>query len=48
MHAGEVQVWDLERMDAAVYSAQAHSKIVNRMDSCGGQVTAWPFRESEA
>ena len=38
-HAGELQVWDMERWDAPVYSAAAHSKIIHSLDGCGGQVT---------
>lgn len=38
--AGQIQIYDLERTDAAVFQAQAHASIINAMDGCGGQVSA--------
>lgn len=34
-HAGTLAIYDLER-DTAVYSAQAHTSIINAIDGCGG------------
>ncbi|KAH7462475.1 hypothetical protein KRP22_004896 [Phytophthora ramorum] len=36
-YGGVMSVWDLERADVPVYSAQAHKSIVNAIDGCGGQ-----------
>ena len=35
---GEVEVWDLERLDAPVFAASSGSKGVNGIDGCGGMV----------
>jgi WD40 repeat protein len=35
-HAGRLAIYDLERPDAAVFSQQAHSSIINAIDGCGG------------
>ena len=35
-YGGVLNIWDLERMDVPVYSAQAHSSIVNAIDGIGG------------
>lgn len=35
-YAGKLNIWDLERLDVPVYSAQAHSSIINAIDGCGG------------
>lgn len=35
---GELQMWDLERMDKPVFHAQAHASIINQLDATGGQV----------
>jgi hypothetical protein len=35
-HAGKLAIYDLERPDAALYSQQAHSSIINAIDGCGG------------
>ena len=39
MSPGQVQVWDLERLDAAVFTASSGSKGINGIDGCGAQVT---------
>ncbi|EEY66788.1 WD domain-containing protein, putative [Phytophthora infestans T30-4] len=36
-YGGVMSVWDLERAEVPVYSAQAHKSIVNAIDGCGGQ-----------
>lgn len=33
---GNLNIWDLERTDAAVYSAKAHHQIINSIDGIGG------------
>jgi WD40 repeat protein len=33
---GNVQVWDLERMDVPTFSVKGHDKIINCIDGCGG------------
>jgi len=33
---GKLAIWDLERLSSPVWSAQAHSKIINCIDGCGG------------
>lgn len=35
-YKGMLNIWDLERMDAAVYSVKAHESLVNNIDGCGG------------
>ncbi|POM77851.1 Glycoside hydrolase 31 [Phytophthora palmivora] len=37
IYGGVMSVWDLEKPDVPVYSAQAHKSIVNAIDGCGGQ-----------
>ncbi len=31
-------MWDLERLQEPVYSAQANSEMIYSVDACGGQV----------
>ena len=33
---GNVQVWDLERMDLPSFSVKGHDQIINCIDGCGG------------
>lgn len=35
-YGGLLNIWDLEKPEVAVYSAQAHKSIVNAIDGCGG------------
>ena len=33
---GNVQIWDLERLDVPTFSAKGHDQIINCIDGCGG------------
>jgi len=35
-YKGKLAVYDLERVDTAVFEQQAHASIINDMDGCGG------------
>jgi hypothetical protein len=36
--SGQLQQWDIERPSKPIFSVQAHTSLVNRIDGCGGQV----------
>lgn len=46
MPPGQVEVWDLERLDAATFTASSGSKGINGIDGCGGQVTCSPSMQA--
>jgi len=35
-YAGKLQIWDLEKLQQPVWEVQAHDKIINCVDGCGG------------
>ena len=35
-YKGILNIWDMERLDSPTYQVQAHDKIVNCIDGCGG------------
>ncbi|KAF5840799.1 WD40-repeat-containing domain protein, partial [Dunaliella salina] len=41
LHAGQLQIWDLENTTKPVFDVQAHASIVNQMDGFGGQARGY-------